>query len=135
MIQKLAFVVFLTMMVAACSVQQTIHNVEGSRVPTKMDGSLLSIEEVKRAILDAAIYKRWHAVQEDIDTIKAEITVRGRHSASITIDYSPANYSILLNGSEGLKESGGKIHRNYNKWIILLDKQIQDELTKAAAPS
>ena len=41
-------------------------------------------------------------------------------------------YWVHVN-SRGLGEGGGKIHRNYNRWVNNLDKDIQKELRKTSA--
>ena len=96
------------------------------------NGSALTMKEVEKAIFSAAIVKGWKPTNLDADTVEAAITVRGRHSATVDINYSRQSYDIVLKSSDGLDESAGKIHKNYNKWIILLDQTIQAELQQAA---
>ena len=119
-------------LICACSTQQPIHNIAASPVPLMRNGSMLSMEEVESAIWAAAITKGWKPTNLDADTVEAAITVRGRHSATVDIKYSQRSYDITLKGSNGLDESAGMIHQNYNKWIILLDQMIQAELLIAA---
>lgn len=40
--------------------------------------------------------------------------------------YKPESYSMTYRDSEVLKYDGTKIHRNYNKWIKLIE-QVADE--------
>jgi len=119
---------FLIAALTGCATSQPIYNVVASPVPAGPDGQQPAIEEVNKAIFRAATYKRWKPSNLDEDTVQAEITVRNRHEARVTIDYSRQNYSITLVKSFGLDEKNGKIHRNYNKWVQLLDQQIQLEL-------
>jgi len=133
MLRKLLLISFC--LLSACSTQKPIHNVQDSLVPPKSDGTLFTKEEVNRAIVDAATFKRWKVTNLDEDTVQAKISVRGRHHATVFIDYSELSYSITLRNSDGLDEKNGKIHRNYNKWVILLDEQIQAVLIEAAANS
>ncbi|KAA1190498.1 hypothetical protein F0M18_11835 [Pseudohalioglobus sediminis] len=133
MFKKLALISILFSLLSACSTQQPIHNVQDSLVPPKHDGTLLTKQEVNQAIVKAATFKRWKASNLDEDTVQAKITVRGRHHATVFIDYSELSYNITLQSSDGLDEKNGKIHRNYNKWIILLDEQIQAELLEASS--
>jgi hypothetical protein len=125
-------VVFTILFLSACSTQRPIHNVSGSSVPIKSDGSMLTMEEVNKAINLAAKTKRWKPTNLDEDTVEVTITVRGRHTAVVDINFSQRDYDIILKRSEGLDQQTGKIHRNYNKWIILLDEQIQAELIEKA---
>jgi uncharacterized protein YcfL len=127
------FLVFLTpFFLYACSTQQPIHNVSGSLVPLMTDGSMLTMDEVNWAIVSAAKIKQWKPKSLDEDTIEASITVRERHKATVDINYSQRSYDIVLKNSEGLDQKSGMIHRNYNKWIILLDEMIQAELLEEA---
>jgi hypothetical protein len=117
---------------SACSTQQPIHNISTSPIPLRTNGSMLTVEEVKKAIFAAANFKGWTPTSIDDDTVGAEITVRNRHSATVDINYSDRNYNITLKSSVGLDERTGMIHRNYNKWVMLLDQQIQTELLEEA---
>ena len=123
---------FALLLLSACSTQKPIYNVEASAVPLMRNGSMLTMEEIERAIFTAAITKGWKPTNLDADTVEAAITVRGRHSATVDINYSQRSYEIILKSSDGLDESAGMIHQNYNKWIILLDEMIQTELQKEA---
>lgn len=125
---RIAIVLSALLLLCACGLQQPIHNVAASPVPLKRDGSMLTLEEVKSAIFAAAIAKGWKPKLLDADTVEAAITVRGRHSATVVIKFSQRSYGITLKSSDGLDESAGKIHRNYNKWVILLDQMIQEQL-------
>ena len=118
----------LVLLLGACSTQRPIHNINGSPVPSGASGGTPSMMDVKDTIIEAAEYKRWRISERDDDTLEANITVRGRHQATISIDYSESSYSISLVRSEGLDERDGRIHRNYNKWVILLDREIQKRL-------
>ena len=120
---------FLAALLGACA--QQIHNISEAPVPPAPDGGILSKQDVKDAIISAATFKRWYARELDDDTGEAKITVRGRHNATIHIDYSESRYSITLVSSSGLDERDGTIHRNYNKWIILLDREIRQRLIPA----
>ena len=128
---RVYLVLFALLLLCACSTQQPIQNVIASPVPLMRNGSTLTMKEVEKAIFSAAIIKGWKPTNVDTDTVEAAITVRGRHSATVDINYSQHSYDIVLKSSDGLDESAGKIHRNYNKWIILLDQTIQAELLQA----
>ncbi len=126
-------VIVLTLgFLAACSTQQPIHNISRSSVPLRSDGSLLTLKEVSTAISMAARIKGWKSSSLDEGAIEIKINVRDKHKAIAIVKYSSRNYSITLKKSVGLDERAGKIHRNYNKWIMLLDEKIQTELIGAA---
>jgi uncharacterized protein YcfL len=115
-----------------CATSHPIYNVVDSPVPAGLNGELPSTEEVKMAIVKAATFKRWQPTSVDEDTIEASIAVRNRHQAKVAIDYTRFSYSITLIESVGLDEKNGMIHRNYNKWVHLLDQQIQTELAQGS---
>lgn len=63
--------------------------------------------------------------------IKCSILIRGRHYAEVIIPYSSSAYSIYYSDSRVLDydERAQRIHRNYNKWVILLSQAIQGHLS------
>ena len=117
------FAIFLS----GCSTSQSIHNVADSPVPSYIKASQ---NEVEKAIIKATSIKGWTISKKESGYIEAGITVRGRHHAVVGIPYSDQAYSINYVSSDNLDHKGDTIHRNYNKWVTLLDRQIQAELTK-----
>lgn len=90
----------------------------------------LSAAQVRGAIIEAATDRGWIVKEDDPGRILLEIFVR-RHSAMVTIDYSPTTYDITYTDSENLLYDGSNIHRNYNGWIMLLQQQINRRLNEA----
>ncbi|MDH1008639.1 hypothetical protein N5J43_17985 [Pseudomonas nicosulfuronedens] len=84
--------------------------------------------QVQEAIHKALAQQQWTLQQDNGSVIYAEITVRERHHAEISIPYSSQQYSIKLRSSRGLDEENGQIHRNYNNWVVLLNERIQQNL-------
>ena len=56
--------------------------------------------------------------------VQAEITVRGQFYAAIDIRYTRNSYAITYRDSRDLGYKDGKIHRNYNRWVSMLDRDI-----------
>lgn len=54
------------------------------------------------------------------------------HVAEVRITYSATGYDIKYDSSLNLQASGGKIHKNYNRWVHNLDKDIQVNLSAGA---
>ncbi|KIQ50633.1 lipoprotein, partial [Citrobacter rodentium] len=54
------------------------------------------------------------------------------HVAEVRITYSATRYDIQYESSLNLLASGGKIHKNYNRWVRNLDKDIQLNLSAGA---
>jgi predicted small lipoprotein YifL len=85
-------------------------------------------EQVKSAILKAGHQRQWIMSEAGPGVIKGRLQARD-HSADIRIPYSATSYSINYESSLNLKASDGKIHKNYNRWVHNLDKDIQLNLS------
>ncbi|OSN07268.1 hypothetical protein [Lonsdalea iberica] len=83
-----------------------------------------SIEQVKTAIIQAGQQREWVMTPVSPGVINGHINQRG-HVADIRINYSTSSYSINYVNSQNLRAANGKIHRNYNRWINNLDREIQ----------
>ncbi|HCB1498336.1 hypothetical protein DA718_01850 [Klebsiella huaxiensis] len=83
--------------------------------------------QVKKAIIKAGAQREWIMSDAGPGVIKARQQSRD-HVAEIKITYSATSYSINYDSSLNLMASGGKIHRNYNRWVHNLDKDIQINL-------
>ncbi|MGP3590598.1 hypothetical protein [Vagococcus sp. WN89Y] len=88
--------------------------------------------QVRAAILKAGQQRKWVMNDAGPGVIKGRLKSRD-HSAEIRITYSANSYSITYENSQNLKANGGKIHKNYNRWVNNLDKQIQLNLSAGAA--
>ncbi|MCL2899026.1 hypothetical protein [Brenneria tiliae] len=86
-----------------------------------------SSDQVRKAILQAGLEREWVMTPVSPGVINGRIDQRG-HVADIRINYSPTSYSINYVSSQNLLAIGGKIHRNYNRWINNLDREIQLKL-------
>lgn len=104
-----------------------IENIVDQVVPAKLDGSERSVDEVRDAIIAGCRRKGWSPVVKDDATIKCSILVRAKHYAEVDIPFSTSSYSILYADSRVLDYDAEtqRIHRNFNKWIILLSQAIQ----------
>ncbi len=103
-----------------------IYNVVDAPVITG-SGKVPSLAQVETAIRNGATYKRWTVRPVAAGHVEASIHVR-RHFAKVNITFSPRAYSIKYADSRVLLYDGTHIHRNYNKWIKLLERQINHNL-------
>ena len=87
------------------------------------------MNDVRRAIIAGCKIKRWTPIQEGNNKIRASIWVRDKHYAEVIIPFFESKYSIIYETSKNLDYNmkKQKIHRNYNKWVILLSRAIQNE--------
>lgn len=85
-------------------------------------------DQVKTAILKAGIQRQWVMSEAGPGVIKARQQTRD-HVAEVRITYTATSYDIKYDSSLNLQASGGKIHKNYNRWVRNLDKDIQLNLS------
>ena len=88
-------------------------------------------EQVKKAILKAGVERKWIMSEAGQGVIKAPPPSRD-HSDEIRINYTASSYDINYENSQNLQASGGQIHKNYNRWVRNLDKDIQLNLSAGA---
>ncbi|MCF3281496.1 hypothetical protein L1Z99_23930 [Escherichia coli] len=88
-------------------------------------------EQAKKAILKAGVERKWIMSESGQGIIKARQQSRD-HSAEIRINYTASSYDINYENSQNLQASGGQIHKNYNRWVRNLDKDIQLNLSAGA---
>lgn len=99
-------------------------------VGVKFDGSAFQAEEVQEAIVTACHGRGWTPRLESPGMIVATILVRGRHFAEVEIPFTAQAFSIRYRSSRELDYNPEKrtIHRNYNKWVVLLSRDITTTL-------
>ncbi|QMI07128.1 hypothetical protein [Citrobacter sp. RHB25-C09] len=88
-------------------------------------------DQVKNAILKAGMQRKWIMNEAGPGVIKARQQSRD-HVAEVRITYTSTSYNITYDSSLNLQASGGKIHKNYNRWVRNLDKDIQVNLSAGA---
>ena len=96
----------------------------------------LDQEEIQEAIRDSMASLGWTTVDQDSQTINAELRLRD-HLAQSDIHFDEERISIEYVASENLlytERSGEeRIHRNYNHWVENLLNEIRVRLNHAAA--
>ena len=79
------------------------------------------------AELLSGVQRQWIMSQTAPGAIAARQQARD-HVVEVRINYSASGYSIHYVSSSNMLASGGKIHKNYNRWVHNLDKDIQVNL-------
>ncbi len=120
---------FAVAMVACTSAP--IMDLNDRSIPQTQAGEKLSLEQIQSAIMKGSIQKGWVPSVVKPGLVEASIQVR-THQAVVSIPYTQADYDIIYKSSQNLDESGGKIHRNYNRWVANLSASIQEELLDEA---
>jgi hypothetical protein len=103
-------------------------------VPTRVDGSQLTLAEARGAIMKACTNRRWIPRVVEPDKLSVSILIRGRHYAEVSIPFDGSSYSIIYVTSRELDADvkKNKIHRNYNKWVAVLNYEIARQLASVA---
>lgn len=91
----------------------------------------LSEEKIKQVIVAALQKREWTVQRLSPQLVQAEITVRNQFHAEIDIRYTRNSYAITYRDSRDLGYKDGKIHRNYNRWVSMLDRDIMAGLQSA----
>lgn len=84
--------------------------------------------QMQQAIVKTLVARGWTVQKITPQLVQAQITVREQYHAEIDIPYSADHYRIQYRDSNGLDYKDGKIHKNYIRWVRLLDKGIVREL-------
>lgn len=124
--RNIYLVVILSIFMFGCS-SKPVLNIEKANIPSNIDGTKRSMENVQKAIIAAAVKRGWSPKIVQPGLIEASLSVR-THRATVDIPFSESNFNINYKSSENLNYNGTKIHRNYNNWIIKLSSSIQKEL-------
>lgn len=116
----------ILLLLASCTTNPVL-NVNSEPLPTTE--TRYDLDDVKRAIIQAAVSLGWKTKVVSSEQIVATLDIR-RHMAQVEISYDTQTYSINYRDSANLKYSSeeGTIHRNYNNWIINLKNHINANL-------
>ena len=101
---------------------QLIYDVTDAPITT-MSGKMLTSDQVKSIITQTATARGWRVRDQRPGHLVATITPRS-HMAAVDIIYTNKIYSIRYKESDNLLYNGANIHRNYNKWVKLLERDI-----------
>lgn len=124
--QRLFATLLCAFALAGCARTEPVKNVNQTLTHNYSDSQL------KSAILEAGRARQWMMQPQQPGVINGHITQRD-HSADIRITYGANHYAINYVGSSNLLASPGEIHRNYNRWVNNLDKDIQLRLASTPA--
>lgn len=125
--KKVFILIFSLLFIVSCSRSQVVFDVEHTQAPQGM-----TLKEVGNGVVMGIMNNTaWKIISHKEGIVVARVLVRS-HAAQVEIWYDEAGYSIKYVTSQNLNysESNGEkvIHRNYNKWIITLDRNIQKSL-------
>ncbi|HUT50341.1 MAG TPA: hypothetical protein VM325_13445 [Alphaproteobacteria bacterium] len=103
---------------------QPIHNIVDAPLPARPG---VTMRQIERAIISAGSVRGWAVRPVSPGQLIAILNIR-RHTAEVTISYTPKRFSITYKTSHNLlyRKSGETeyIHRNYNSWVRFLRNDI-----------
>ena len=110
---------------AACMRTAPIYNV--SDMPIVASKPDPTVDDVRKAIIRAGATLGWQMTESKPGLIVGTLILR-EHQAIVDVNYTPKTYSINYNNSTNLNYDGQTIHKNYNGWIMNLDRAIRAQL-------
>lgn len=108
-------------------VTKPVMNIHNAPVPLAKN-KRPTMKQTEEAIVEAGASRGWVMEAKKPGLIIGNLTVRGKHHATVKVTYTTKTYNIDYVDSRNLKYKDGKIHRNYNNWINNLDQRIRTNL-------
>lgn len=121
-----------TVVGAGCARRHPIYNVSGARLAQAPGTPSPAIGQVSKAIWAAGKKLGWQIEEVRPGELTGTLHLRS-HVAVVSIVHDTSTFSINFKDSTNLLHDGDRIHKNYNKWIRRLERQIQAEI--ASTPS
>ncbi len=126
--------ILLVLLIMAFAVNASANEVPGA---TNVYASVTVVNpvtqaDVRKAIILACPKRGWMAKEIKPGHMQATINVRS-HTAVVDIIYTAKEYEIKYKSSVNLTTRGGTIHRNYNKWVANLRRDIDLEIARVSA--
>lgn len=149
--KNFCIVLFLSLTMLGCrSVNgpDPVAMVQYDNVPiVTKSGKTLPLREVRKVIADSATDSGWKVAEGQIGAVVATYEYKNKHVATVKIDYTVQNFSIVYDSSKNLKyriseqyesyepvQAGAAklyprgtplIHGIYNNWVKSLKEKIQ----------
>jgi hypothetical protein len=108
-----------------CHRRQLIHDVHHHPMPSHVKH--MHNEDIKNIIVLTAARRGWICHQDDPGKLLCHCKRRA-HQATIEILYNNRDFSIKHVNSNNLKLKDDLIHKKYNKWIRVLEREIIEAL-------
>lgn len=117
---KLLLSLLLVVGLSGCKTTHPIYNADSQLAVTNVSNAIMS-----KSIVSALRYKGWKVLSKTDNEIIGTINVRS-HYAKIKINFDGEKYTIKHMESTNLDYNAAKqgIHRNYNRWIKMLEAEI-----------
>ena len=123
---KIGIALFVSFLLLSGCKAVPVVNIE--QAPIVTSASNASSEDIAKAIITAGNSLGWIMKQNSSNEISGVLNLRD-HMAKISIKYTSGFYSINYVDSQNLKYDGTNIHKNYNGWVMNLNKMIKTRLS------
>ncbi|NNM58893.1 MAG: hypothetical protein HKM04_03680 [Legionellales bacterium] len=114
-----AFLITGTVALVGCSKIQPVRPLVNQPIP---DG--LTTQQIQHDIRSAGIQRQWVINSVKPGVMEGRLDWRSYY-VDVEIPYTKTSYSILYKNSANLNYHNGEIHRAYNKWVTMLNRDIQ----------
>ncbi len=120
-------VAIFSLFITGCARTNSIQTFDNSRYFQKR----VSTNKIARAIRDGAQRKGWDIRKIRNGLMVATILVRNKYFVAVNINYNAYGYKISYKNSRNMKynPADNSIHPSYNKWVRLLQENINYELS------
>jgi hypothetical protein len=118
----------IALCLTCCRRQQEVYNVTDHPLPDQAQD--MSSSEIARIIKQTASNRGWECNNYGSNTVRCRMNRRG-HSAVMDVLYTKRSFSIKhISTNNMMEDDGTKVHRNYNKWIRKMEKELVQALNK-----
>ena len=131
-ILKLWTVLILLIVIPSCT-SERITKYENEPLPTKIDGSAYTKEQITAAIMKACQRRGWVAQVREEGIIYASIIVRS-NKAEAEISYDQNRISIVPVVSKNKDSYARADYRYWNRWVSFLFSSIIEYLSSSSEP-
>lgn len=123
----LTLLVASTIAIVGCNKTHPVMNFEGTPIVTASGQK--DLKAIKKAIIYAGTRIGWQMQPAGPGHIVGTLFNRG-HMAKVDIKYNTDTYNVTYKDSSNLLYDGALIHRNYNRWVDRLNRNIRAELNR-----
>ncbi len=99
-------------------------------LPTRLDGSVHTRDQVQAAIVRACSQRGWAVQSREDGLVRALLQTRGRYSLQVAIHYTETRVDLAIEDSENLRQHGQRIHESANRWAHYLYVNILRNLRR-----
>ena len=126
---RTALAVMLVLGLSFCQRIEPIQNVVDNPIPRQMQS--LPLETIEQQVVLGGNSAPWQLVRVAPGLISGTVSFRS-HSAKVDVLVTTQSYSIRYVSSTNLAERGDEIHRNYNRAVETLRRNIDNHLIRYA---